>query len=296
MKKKIQIIGVPLDLGQTHRGVDMGVSAVRYAGLAASLAQLGYEVYDSGNIDVPIKETLTDTNRKTLISAIKEACTLVYDAAKDALSEGVAPVFLGGDHSIAMGTVGGVTHNAPCGIIWIDAHADFNTPNSSVSKNIHGMTLAALSGEGYPELVNIGRTGPKVALKDVALIGVRDLDAKERDMLKKSGLSVFTMRDIDERGISNVTLEALDGMRHHKRIHVSLDMDAIDPGVAPGVGTPVPGGLTFREAHLLMEIISDTRKLCSMDIVEINPIFDERNKTGDIAVQMAVSLFGKSIL
>ena len=292
-REKIRIIGVPTDLGQTQRGVDVGPSAVRYAGLASRLEALGYLVHDTGNIPVPVRGCLQCDD---LLPAIREACTKAYAAARDAVSEGWLPIFLGGDHSIAIGTVGGMADVSPVGVIWVDAHGDFNTPATSRSGNIHGMALAVLTGRGFPELVHIGKEGEKLNPENVVLIGVRDLDPEEKTLLKESGVTIYTMRDIDERGISVVTHEALEHLGHMERIHVSLDMDSLDPMVAPGVGTPVPGGLSYREAHLLMEIIADIHAPVSMDIVEINPIIDLKNKTAETAVDLAISLFGKTIL
>lgn len=291
--KMIRIIGVPTDLGQSLRGVDMGPSALRYAGLSKRLGRQGYCVEDIGNINVPVRGSLTDEN---VLPAIRQACESAYKAAREAVSKGCLPVFLGGDHSISIGTIGGITHDTPAGVIWIDAHGDYNTQETSNSRNIHGMALALLVGRGIPELVNVGRQGAKVKPQDVVIIGVRDLDAGERALLKKSGITIFTMRDIDERGIKDIAHEAMMKLQHLSRIHVSLDIDSLDPAEAPGVGTPAPGGLTYREAHLLMEIIADSGLLAAMDIVEINPIIDKHNQTAIIAADLAVSLFGKSII
>ncbi|MBF0259269.1 MAG: arginase [Desulfamplus sp.] len=229
------------------------------------------------------------------LKAITSVCERVYDAGRKAVEEDTFPLFLGGDHSIAMGTIGGVSHHSSIGVIWIDAHGDFNTSETSPSGNVHGMPLAALTGDGDHSLVNIGRKGMKIDPENVVLIGIRDLDLKEKIRLKKSGVTVYTMRDIDEQGISAITNKALMKFVHMKKIHISLDMDAIDPVEAPGVGTPVPGGLTYREAHLCMEIIADSGKLASMDLVEINPILDQANKTARLAVNLTVSALGKSI-
>ncbi len=296
MKKIVQIIGVPLDLGQSHRGVDMGPGALRYAGLQARLQRLGYEIRDAGNLDVPVRDALTEEREVHYLPAIRKVCEATYLAGRKAVEQGVIPVFLGGDHSLAIGSIGGVTHLEPAGVIWIDAHGDFNIPETSDSGNIHGMTLAVLLGQGFPELVNVGRTGAKLKASDVVMIGVRDLDARERRRLRESGIIVYTMRDIDERGMSAITNEALDRLKHRKRLHVSLDVDGLDPMEVPGVGTTSPGGLTYREAQLLMEIIADAERLVSLDIVEINPILDQRNQTARIAVELAASLFGKRIL
>ena len=296
MHKKIQIIGVPIDLGQSHRGVDLGPGALRYAGLAARLEKLGYEVYDSGNLPVPVRESVADEREDRYLPSIIKVCQAACEAGQQALQKERIPVFLGGDHSIAIGTVAGVASSEPVGVIWIDAHGDFHTEESSLSKNIHGMPLAILLGHGYPELVAIG--GPQATLQpqDVVMIGVRDLDSGERQRLRESGMTVYTMRDIDERGMGAIAAEALVKLRHKSRLHVSLDIDSLDPQASPGAGTLVPGGLTYREAQLLMEIIADSRRLGSLDIVEINPILDNRNKTAETAVELTASLFGKSII
>lgn len=292
-RKPVRIIGVTMDLGQSRRGVDVGPSAIRYADLSHRLSRLGLQVQDVGNIQVPVKDSIAGED---VGQAIHEACEAVYVAGREAVREGYIPIFLGGDHSIAIGTIGGVTHDSPCGVIWIDAHGDYNTSESSTSGNIHGMPLAALTGAGNPTLVDVGRAGASIKPEDVVLIGLRDLDPVERDMLKKSGIAIFTMRDIDEFGVSEIAHKALAVLMHHQRIHVSLDMDSLDPMVAPGVGTPVPGGFTYREAHLLMETISDSGRIASLDIVEINPFIDNANQTAKIAVDLAVSLFGKRII
>ena len=292
----VRIIGIPLDLGQALRGVNMGPSAVRYAGLADRLRQIGYRVTDNGNIDIPIRETLIETGEKNVLSAIIEASERIYAAARVAVEEGSLPIFLGGDHSIAIGSIGGVTHNETCGVIWIDAHGDYNDPEISESGNIHGMPLSILMGKGCTELINTGRPGAKLTPENVVLIGVRDLDIKERKVLRESGIKVYTMRDIDEQGMNKVIKSALERLSLVDRIHVSLDVDGIDPRFAPGVGTPVPGGLTYREAHLLMETIADSKKLSSMDIVEINPMLDRNNETARLAIELTASLFGKHII
>lgn len=296
MKKKIHIIGIPLDLGQDLRGVNMGPSAVRYAGLADRLRQIGYHVTDNGDIDIPVRETLIETGEEDVLPAMVKASEKIYAAARVAVEEGSLPIFLGGDHSIAVGSIGGVTHNKTCGVIWIDAHGDYNDPEISESGNIHGMPLSILMGKGCAELVNIGRPGAKLKPENVVLIGVRDLDVKEREVLRQSGIKVYTMRDIDEQGMSKVITSAMERLSSVDKIHVSLDVDGIDPRFAPGVGTPVPGGLTYREAHLLMETIADSKKLSSMDIVEINPMLDRYNETAQLAIELTASLFGKHII
>ena len=295
-QKKIRIIGVPMDLGQSRRGVDMGPSALRYAGLASRLRKLGYEVEDAGNLEVRVRDTLPEEGGMVFLPSVVDTCLQAYECGRAAIAENCIPLFIGGDHSIAAGTVGGVTHDSPAGLLWIDAHGDFNTPQSSPTGNIHGMPLAALMGLGAHELVQVGRSGAKLNPPDVVLFGVRDLDDEEKILLKKSGITIYTMRDLDERGITVVLREALDRLHHLPRLHVSLDMDCLDPWDAPGVGTPVPGGFTYREAHLIMELLSDSGKVGSIDIVEINPILDQENQTANIAAELLASLLGKSIL
>ena len=289
----VRVIGVPMDLGQQQRGVDMGPSAIRYAGLSPRLSRLGYRVDDRGNLPVPAHVSVP---REHLVATIRTACEVAYREAEQAVSAGHTPLFLGGDHTVALGTVGGVSHSRRCGLIWIDAHGDFNTPETTTTGNVHGMPLAALLGRGDPELTEVGRAGPKVHPDDVVAIGLRQLDPTERQMLKQSGMGLFTMRDIDERGLSEVLHTALDQLAHLPCFHVSLDMDAIDPVEAPGVGTPVRGGLTYREAQLLMEIVADSGKLGSMDVVEVNPVLDHENRTARMAVELVASALGKRIL
>jgi arginase len=296
MPSSIRIIGVPMDLGQSRRGVDMGPSALRYAGLSQRLRKLGHTVEDAGNITVPVRDTLPESGGMAFLPSVVKACEQIYEHGRQAIAAGCVPLFIGGDHSIAVGTAGGVTHEGPSGLLWIDAHGDFNTPESSPSGNIHGMPLAALLGLGRPELINLGRPGPKFKSPDVVLIGVRDLDSQEKELLKESRIGIYSMREIDERGIAEVVREALARLQHVPRLHVSLDMDCLDPMEAPGVGTPVAGGLSYREAHLLMEILADTGRVGSIDVVEINPILDERNHTAEIAAELLASLLGKSIL
>lgn len=295
MRKVVQIIGVPIDLGQANRGVDLGPGAIRYAGLASSLEKLGYAVQDLGNLPVPVRDALRDQG-SSFVPTIRQVCEAAYLAGQQAIERGALPIFLGGDHSISIGTIGGVTHHEPAGVIWIDAHGDFNTAETSASGNVHGMSLALLLGQGDQALTQVGRAETKLNAADVVMIGVRALDGEERRRLVASGMTIYTMRDVDERGMSAVASEALAKLKHRRRLHVSLDIDALDPLDSPGAGTLVPGGLTYREAHLLMETIADTSRLCSMDIVEINPILDEHNRTARMAVDLAVSLFGKRIL
>src|SRR5579883_1460308 len=302
--RKIRIIGVPLDLGASRRGVDMGPSAVRVAGLEARLETLGHNVTDGGNIQVAIAETkhLGDENARYL-KEITETCTRAADEVIETLEEGMTPVILGGDHSVAAGSVSGVAEyyrrkQQKIGLIWIDAHSDFNTPETSPSGNVHGMPLAALLGLGPDPLKNICGFSPKVLPENTVLIGVRDIDATEKENIKRAGLTeVYTMRDIDERGMRAVMEEALRAAgRGTAGYHVSLDMDWVDPEDAPGVGTPVRGGATYREAHLAMEIIADHGRMLSLEVVEVNPVIDEHNRTADLAVELISSAFGKKIL
>jgi arginase len=301
--RKIRVIGVPLDLGQSRRGVDMGPSAVRVAGLEMRLEELGHIVEDGGNVVVAIPEQKSagDPHAKYL-KEITATCTKQADLIIKALEEGIVPLVLGGDHSVGAGTVSGVAEfyrrkNQKVGLIWIDAHTDINTPESSPSGNVHGMPLAAIMGLGPPELANILNFSPKVSPDNCVLVGVRDIDAIERENVRRSGIHVFTMRDIDERGMRNVmeTAVRLAG-EETAGYHVSLDMDWVDPEDAPGVGTPVRGGATYREAHLAMEIMADYGRMLSFEIVEVNPVIDEHNRTADLAVELALSAFGKKIL
>jgi arginase len=296
MSRTIRIIGVPIDLGQSKRGVDMGPAALRYAGLAEKLEALGHRVIDDGNIPVAVRETVSAEAPRHYLPSIARACSSIYEAARQAVASGETPLFLGGDHTLAIGSIGGISHSSRCGLLWIDAHADFNTPATTISNNIHGMTLAVLLGEGYPELVRVGRPGAKLRPQDVVMIALRELDPGERERLKESGITVYTMRDVDERGIGPVVREALERLEQHDRIHVTLDMDCLDPQAAPGVGTSSPGGLSYREAQLMMELIADSGCCCGMDIVEINPVLDRNNRTARLAVDLAASLFGKRIL
>jgi len=302
--RRIKVIGVPLDLGASRRGVDMGPSAVRVAGLEARLEALGHEVRDGGNISVALAETKSAGHQSArYLKEITETCTRAAEMVLKALHEGMTPVILGGDHSVAAGSVSGVAEfyrrqNQKIGLIWIDAHADMNTPASSPSGNVHGMPLAALLGLEPEPLANILGWAPKVQPENAVLIGVRDIDPAEKENIRRAGISeVYTMRDIDERGMRTVMEEALRAAgRGTAGYHVSLDMDWIDPEDAPGVGTPVRGGATYREAHLAMEIIADHGRMVSLEVVEVNPVIDEHNRTADLAVELISSGFGKKIL
>ena len=295
-QQTVRLIGVPMDLGQSLRGVDVGPSAVRNAGLAERLQNLNYQVQDLGNILVPVRAALPACQGMDFVRPIRAVCNLLYQAVAETIEAGELPVVLGGDHSIAIGSVGGASDAGPVGVLWIDAHADYNTPEASPSGNIHGMPLAILTGRGPRALVDVGRPGPKVAPTDVVLIAVRDLDREERRILRESQMGIFTMREIDENGIASVTRMALDRLSHVPRLHVSLDIDSLDPLYAPGVGTPVAGGLSTREAHLLMEIVAEDGRVGSVDVVEINTILDVRNRTAVLAADLLASLLGKTIL
>jgi arginase len=295
----LRIYGVPMDLGQNRRGVDMGPSAIRYADLQGRLTQLGWSVTDCGNIEVPVTETvpsdeMIDGFPAHHSSAVISVAHKVYDCMLNCIQSDATAIFLGGDHSISLGTVSGALHRAEdVGVIWVDAHGDYNTPQTSPSGNIHGMVVSSLCGIG-PAALTIG--DHCLRPDHIVMIGVRDLDREERDALRQSGIKVMTMRDIDERGIADVTREALSLFNGVYAIHVSFDMDSLDPSVAPGVGTPVPGGLSYREAHLLLELLADDGRVRSMDIVEVNPILDNANTTAMEAAALASSLFGQRIL
>lgn len=300
---KIKIVGVPLDLGQDRRGVDMGPSALRVAGLNARLGALGCLVEDAGNVPVEIAETRHFGHTKAkYLAEVAESCRKHATWVEAILRKGFMPLVLGGDHSIAVGTVAGVAaffrrKKQKIGLLWIDAHADINTPETTPSGNIHGMPLACCLGLGPPELARILGFAPKVSPANVALIGVRDLDPGEKRTLRKQGVRVATMRDIDERGMRAVMEEGIRAVSSGTAgFCVSLDMDAIDPSEAPGVGTPVPGGISYREAHLAMEMVSDTRKMVSLELVEVNPVIDLHNKTANLGVELALSALGKKIL
>lgn len=300
---KIRILGVPLDLGQERRGVDMGPSAVRAAGLNAAIAALGHSVQDSGDLRVKIPEEqhYGDQHAKYL-NEIAEACGGIAARVRQTLADGCFPLLLGGDHSMAIGTIAGAAQfyherSQSLGVLWIDAHGDMNTPETSPSGNIHGMPFAASLGFGPPLLTGIFGFSPKVSAEHCVLIGARDLDLPEREIVKKSGARVFTMRDIDEQGMRAVMERAIAlAGAATGGFAVSFDMDVMDPAEAPGVGTPVRGGLTFREAHLAMEMIADSGKMASFELVEVNPIIDTMNRTAALGVGLITSALGKKIL
>jgi arginase len=298
--KSIRIIGIPMDLGQNRRGVDMGPSALRYAGLQSRLLALGHQVHDEGNVHVPNPEESAAAGLDQRRQAVGQTCQNLYEIGRQCVARDELAIYLGGDHSISIGSVAAsaaaVPSSGQLGLIWIDAHADFNTVDTSPSGNIHGMPVAVLTGDGHRLLVDVGYPGHKISPANIVQIGLRDLDAQERVRLAASGMHVFTMRHIDELGMAAVAEKALNLLAHVAGIHISLDMDSLDPAVAPGVGTPVPGGLTYREAHLLMEILGESGRIGALDIVEINPILDNGNRTAELAVGLAASLLGKQIL
>ncbi|MDX2159688.1 MAG: arginase [bacterium] len=294
----IHIYGAPMDLGQSRRGVDMGPSALRYAELQRRLQMLGCTVEDRGNINVPVMESVRDDDPSDGIAhnlaTVGQVCQAIYQQGLEANAARAIPIFLGGDHSIAIGSISAMLEKpGKLGVIWVDAHGDFNTPVTSPSGNVHGMVVAALMGRCPPE-ITIGSA--RLQPDQIVMIGTRDLDEEERVSLAASGIQVYTMRAVDELGVSAAARAALKQLEGVDSIHVSLDLDSLDPQFAPGVGTPVPGGLTYREAHLLMEILADDGRVGSLDIVEVNPILDRTNQTADLAVELTASLFGKRIL
>jgi arginase len=301
--RPIHIIGVPLDLGQGRRGVDMGPSALRIAGIDERIAALGHPVIDRGDLHVPIPETRTPGDpRKKYIREIARVCGRLHHAALASLKDGAIPLVLGGDHSIGAGSVAAASDWAqqrgqPIGLIWVDAHGDMNTPASTSSGNVHGMPLSALVGTEPQELSRLAARVPAVDPFRTVLLGVRDLDAKEKENIRLSGVRVFTMSDIDRQGMAAVAQQALAiAGSSTAGIHVSFDMDVCDPAIAPGVGTSVRGGLGFREAHLLMEMVADSRLLTSLDLVEINPILDVQNTTATLGMDLVLSALGQQIL
>lgn len=301
--QNVRIIGVPLDLGSDRRGVDMGPSALRVAGLNARLRALGLCVEDAGNLPTAIAEMHSEgPENAKYINYVAQSCRMQEEWIEKALEQGFTPVVVGGDHSIAVGTVAGVSsfyrkQGKKVGLIWLDAHADMNTPETTPSGNVHGMPLAACLGMGASELTEIAGFKPKVLPENTALIGIRDVDTDERENVRKSGVRAFTMRDIDERGLRAVMMEAIEAAcLDTVGFCVTVDMDFLDPEEAPGVGTPVEGGATYREAHLAMELIADTGRMLALELVEVNPVIDERNQTALLAVELAMSAFGKKIL
>ena len=303
LQKVVRLVGVPMDLGAGRRGVDMGPSAIRIAGVAPGLRHLGFTVEDDGDVGVPAPETRDPGSPNArYLEPIYHVCNRLRLRVRRSLEHGEIPIVLGGDHSIAIGTVSGVSEfyrnrGQKVGLIWVDAHGDMNTPESSPTGNIHGMPLATLCGMGHPRLVEMGGFWPKVERKNVCLIGIRDIDEVERKIVKESGIHAYTMRDVDERGMRAIMQEcigfATDGTAG---FHVSFDLDGMDPRDVPGTGTPVKGGISWREANLLMEMVSDTGKMTSLEVTELNPILDVKNQSGEVAVDVILSAFGKRIL
>jgi len=302
-RKPVHIIGVPLDLGQGRRGVDMGPSALRIAGLDQRIAALGHPVTDRGDLHVPIPETRSPGDpTKKYIREIARVCQRLHHAALGSLRDGALPLVIGGDHSLGAGSVAAASDWAhqrglPIGLLWVDAHGDMNTPASTGSGNVHGMPLAAMLGPEPQELARLSSRVPAVDPARTVLLGIRDLDEGEKDNVRRSGVRVFTMSDIDRQGMASVAQQALAAAGAGTAgIHVSFDMDACDPAIAPGVGTAVRGGLGFREAHLLMEMVADSGRLTSLDLVEVNPILDVQNATATLGVDLVLSAIGQTIL
>jgi len=297
-KRKVAVIGAALDLGAGRRGVDMGPSAIRYAGLATRIAELGYEYVDRGNVGTAVAEATTPGDEHArFLPQIKETCRHIAELVADAAGEGFIPIVLGGDHSVGLGTLGGLRQaHGPGGVIWIDAHGDLNSPETSPSGNVHGMVLAAALGLAGDRFREDGWNLPALAPGRVALIGVRSLDEGEREVLKKLDARIFTMSDVDRLGVERTVREALAHAAGPGFVHISLDMDVVDPDVAPGVGTPVRGGLSYREAHLVLELIAESGLASSLDVVEVNPILDRENETGKLAVELVASGLGARIL
>ncbi len=296
----ISLIGVPMDLGQNRRGVDMGPSAIRYAGVVERLEEIGHKVTDEGDIRIAAAEKTapTDTNLRNL-KEVTDASTSLANKVHEVMENGQFPLVLGGDHSIAIGTLAGLGDRYEnLGVIWYDAHADLNTGDTSPSGNIHGMPLAVSIGLGHEQLVNIRGFAPKIKPENVVIIGARSIDPGERELIKQTGIKVFTMHEIDKLGMTEVMNKAMWYLKDREvdGVHLSLDLDGIDPIYTPGVGTPVPGGISYRESHLAMEMLFSSEMITSAEFVEVNPILDEKNKTADVAVALMGSLFGEKLL
>lgn len=292
LPREVHLQGVPLDLGQNVRGTDVGPSAVRYAGLKERIVALGYDLTDLGDLNVPRPEATPATN---VVEAIASTCKLLRDRTLASLTQGAFFLTVGGDHSVAIGSCAGALQFGETGLLWVDAHGDINTPETSLSGNVHGMPLAVLLGQGYEALLAVLRHH-RLRPEWVALVGVHELDGREREALRGSGIGVYTMRQIDERGMGAVAQEAVERVKAPGRVHLSFDIDALDPSEAPGVATPSRGGLSYREAHLLLEVLADAQVLHSMDLVEVNPMLDVRNRTAELAVELIVSALGGRIL
>jgi arginase len=296
--RPVALIGASLDLGSGRRGVDMGPSAIRYAGLAARIERLGREVFDRGNVEGPVAEaTAVGNERVRFLEPIKQACERVAHLVTQSVEEGLQPVVLGGDHSVAIGTLGGLARvYGPGGVLWIDAHGDLNRPETSPTGNVHGMPLAAALGFAGPEFESEAWTFPAVSPDRVALVATRSLDPAEADLLSELDVEVYTMSDVDRLGVERVIRQALAHIAGPGFVHVSLDMDALEPDIAPGVGTPVRGGLSYREAHLAMELVAESGLAGSLEVVEVNPILDQENETAKLAVELVASALGARIL
>ncbi|GAB6138754.1 arginase [Halanaerobaculum tunisiense] len=294
---EVKILGVPTDFGANRRGVDMGPSAIRYANLAAELTALDLAIEDIGNLRVPIINQQNTNQIAKYREQVINICEELSLVVSQVVSTGGLPLILGGDHSITIGSLAGMAQEQEMGLIWFDAHGDFNTSQTSTSGNIHGMPLAASVGRGEEELVTCGGINPKVEEQNTVVIGVRDLDPGEQRLLRESQVTVFTMDDIDKLGIHQVLQEAIKiSSQKVAGVHISFDIDVLDPLEAPGVGTPVKGGLTYREAHLALEMIAEAGILASLDLVEVNPILDKHNQTAELAVELITSALGKRIL
>jgi arginase len=297
-RRQVAIIGAALDLGAGRRGVDMGPSAIRYAGLHERLRGIGYDVLDWGDVETAVLEATVETDTSArYLPEIKAACGRIARLVGLALDQDALPLVLGGDHSVALGTLGGLARvHGPGGVLWIDAHGDMNTPDTSPSGNVHGMPLGAALGLANGRFDSDAWTLPAVDPSRVALVGLRSLDAAERKRIRELGVSAYTMSDIDRIGIERAIRESLTHIAGPGFVHVSLDMDALDPEVAPGVGTPVRGGLSYREAHLALELVAESGLAGSLEVVEVNPILDRENATGQLAVELVSSALGETIL
>ncbi|MGP4070837.1 arginase [Halobacillus sp. B29] len=299
MNKQISVIGVPMDLGQMRRGVDMGPSAIRYAGMTERLEKLKYDIEDLGDIDIPLPPQTGSEKLDNLrnLNEISEGSQSLAEEVDKVVEEGRFPLVLGGDHSIAMGTLAGIAkHYENLGVIWYDAHGDLNTADSSPSGNIHGMPLAVSLGIGHEKLTSIHGYEPKIKPENVVIVGARSLDEGERDLIKEHGIKVYTMHEVDRMGMTKVMEESVEYLKGRTDgVHLSLDLDGLDPHEAPGVGTPVIGGLSYRESHLAMEMLYQSGMITSAEFVEVNPILDEKNKTASVAVGLMGSLFGESL-
>lgn len=299
MNKSVAIIGVPSDYGQRRRGVDMGPSAIRYAGVVERLEAIGYTVQDVGDIRVEKTHAKKQQNEKLLnLEEVIEVCSKLADNVEDAVEKGHTPLVLGGDHSIAIGTLAGLEKYKNLGVIWFDAHADINTPESTPSGNIHGMPLAVSLGLGHERLTSIHHAGPKVKAENIIIIGARSVDEGERELIKEKNIKVYSMHEVDRLGMTAVMEDAIRYLQERgvDGVHLSLDLDGLDPLYTPGVGTPVAGGITYRESHLAMEMLQESGMITSAEFVEVNPILDDKNKTANVAVALIGSLFGETLV